>query len=67
MLGGGGGRGGGPGVPVTTPNIPWRKRHDDIVWYSVTPPLKNPSYAPVTKALADGQTLYNKAAGLNEL
>ena len=40
-------RGGGPGVPVTplckpffkqtTYNIPWRKRHDDNVWHSVTP------------------------------
>ena len=47
---------GGPGVPVTplckpffkqtTYNIPWQKRHDNIVWPSVTPPLKNPGYAP---------------------
>ena len=46
---------GGPGVPVTPPckpffkqnyNIPWRKRHDDNVWHSVTSPLKHPGYAP---------------------
>ena len=47
---------GGPGVPVTplpsvslsvkqiTYNIPWRKRHDDNVWHSVTPPPPHPTF-----------------------
>ena len=64
---------GGPGVPVTpsplckpffkqtTYNIPWRKRHDDIVLPSVTTPLKNPGYAP------EGLTWSNPLSGMDRI
>ena len=44
----------------TTYNIPWRKRNDDNVWHSVTPPpppLKNPGYAPASKSANTSQVV----------
>ena len=55
-----------PFFKQTTYNIPWRKRHDNNVWHSVTPPppLKNPGYAPAMLARTPFQTFRHVITGV---